>query len=82
MRTCPLLCLIALSWWCRKWRAVSHPLNANPFPGSLLNYKARLRLHEVTVDNKSFLQLECSFETEHEVRTQLAFQILFLCSMT
>ena len=53
-----------------------------PFPGSLLNYKARLRLHEVTVDNKSFLQLECSFETEHEVRTQLAFQILFLCSMT
>ena len=51
---------------------MSHPLNANPFPGSLLNYKARLRLHEVTVDNKSFLQLECSFETEHEVRTGIA----------
>ena len=52
---------------------VSHPLNANPFPGSLLDYRARLRLHEITVDNKTFLQLECSFETEYEVRTNMAF---------
>ena len=51
---------------------VSHSLNANPFPGSLLNYKAKLRLHEVTNENKTFLQLDCSFETEHEVRTEMA----------
>ena len=46
---------------------VSHPLNANPFPGSLLNYKAKLRLYDVTVERQTFMQLECSFETEHQV---------------
>ncbi len=46
---------------------VSHPLNANPFPGSLLNYKAKLRLYDVTVARQTFMQLECSFETEHQV---------------
>lgn len=54
---------------CRKWRVVSHPLNANPYLGSLLNYRAKLRLQEVTVENKTFVQLHCSFETEHEVST-------------
>ena len=59
--------------YCRKWRVVSHPLNANPFPASLLNYKAKLRLHEVTVDNQTFIEQECSFETEHEVRKKYLF---------
>ena len=50
---------------------VSHLLNANPFPGSLLNYKAKLRLYDVTVERQTFMQLECSFETEHQVGLQL-----------
>ena len=70
----PTICTImaAGSWLrvgalgCRKWQVVSHPLNANPFPGSLLNYKAKLRLYDVTVERQTFMQLECSFETEHQ----------------
>ena len=46
---------------------ISHALNANPFPGSLLNYRAKLRLYDVTVERQTFMQLECSFETEHQV---------------
>ncbi len=60
---------------CRKWRVVSHPLNANPFSGSLLNYKAKLRLQDVTVENKTFVQLHCSFQTEHEVSMLICVQI-------
>ena len=54
---------------------VSHPLNANPYLGSLLNYRAKLRLQEVTVENRTFVQLHCSFETEHKVSTLSSVKI-------
>ena len=52
---------------CRKWRVISHPLNTNPFPGSFLNYRGRLRLREVTLNNLTLVELEGGFDTEHAV---------------
>ena len=46
---------------------ISHPLNTNPFPGSFLNYRGRLRLREVTLNNLTLVELEGSFDTEHAV---------------
>jgi hypothetical protein len=57
---------------CRKWRVISHPLNSNPFPGSFLNYKARMRLVPVTMQGGALLDYEGEFETEHAVRSALA----------
>ena len=53
---------------CRKWRVISHPLNSNPFPGSFLNYKARMRLVGVTMQQVCVLDYEGEFDTEHSVR--------------
>lgn len=52
---------------CSKWRVISHPLNTNPFPGSFLNYKAKIRLRDVTISNVTFLEIEAEFDTEHMV---------------
>ena len=52
---------------CRRWRVISHPLNTNPFPGSFLNCKARLRLRDVTISKVTMLELENEFDTEHMV---------------
>lgn len=51
----------------RKWRVISHPLNTNPFPGSFLNYKAKIRLRDVTISTATFLEIEAEFDTEHTV---------------
>ena len=51
----------------RKWRVISHPLNTNPFPGSFLNYRGRLRLRDVTINNLTLVELEGGFDTEHAV---------------
>lgn len=48
---------------------ISHPLNSNPFPGSFLNYKARMRLVPVTMQAACVLDYEGEFDTEHSVRT-------------
>ncbi len=40
----------------RSWRIVSHSLNSNPYPGAFLNYRATLRLAEVTLDSSTFLE--------------------------
>ncbi|EIE20414.1 hypothetical protein COCSUDRAFT_43861 [Coccomyxa subellipsoidea C-169] len=48
-----------------KWRVISHPLNTNPFPGSFLNYKAKIRLRDVTISTATFLEIEAEFDTEH-----------------
>ena len=52
----------------RKWRVISHPLNTNPFPGSFLNYKGRMRLIGVTMQTLTLLEFEGAFDTEHMVR--------------
>ena len=52
---------------CRKWRVISHPLNTNPFPGSFLNYKGRLRLRDVSINNLTLVELDGGFDTEHAV---------------
>ena len=54
---------------CRKWRVISHPLNTNPFPGSFLNYRGRLRLRDVTINGLTLVELEGAFDTEHTVST-------------
>ena len=51
----------------RKWRVISHPLNTNPFPGSFLNYKGRMRLIGVTMQTLTLLEIEGAFDTEHMV---------------
>ena len=51
----------------RKWRVISHPLNTNPFPGSFLNYRGKLRLRDVTINNLTLVELEGGFDTEHAV---------------
>ncbi len=63
---------------CRKWRVISHPLNTNPFPGSFLNYRGRLRLREVTLNNLTLVELEGGFDTEHAVSSpSFPFPFLF-----
>lgn len=47
---------------------ISHPLNTNPFPGSFLNGKSKLRLRDVTISNVTMLELEGEFDTEHMVQ--------------
>ena len=47
---------------------ISHPLNTNPFPGSFLNYKGRMRLVGVTMQTLTLLEFEGAFDTEHMVR--------------
>lgn len=51
----------------RKWRVISHPLNTNPFPGSFLNYKGRMRLIGVTMQALTLVEFEGAFDTEHMV---------------
>ena len=51
----------------RKWRVISHPLNTNPFPGSFLNYRGKLRLRDVTINNLTMVEMEGGFDTEHAV---------------
>ncbi len=34
---------------CREWHIISHPLATNPFPASLLNCKASIRLVPVLI---------------------------------
>lgn len=52
---------------CRKWRVISHPLNTNPFPGSFLNCRGRLRLRDVSINNLTLVELDGGFDTEHTV---------------
>ena len=52
----------------RKWRVISHQLNTNPFPGSFLNYKGRMRLTAVTMQALTLVEFEGAFDTEHMVR--------------
>lgn len=58
---------------CRKWRVISHPLNTNPFPGSFLNYKGRLRLRDVSINNLTLVELDGGFDTEHTVSIFVIF---------
>ncbi|KAK9821593.1 hypothetical protein WJX81_002665 [Elliptochloris bilobata] len=47
------------------WRIVSHSLNTNPYPAAFLNYRATMRLAEVTLDGSTFVEWECSFDTDY-----------------
>ena len=40
----------------RSWRIVSHQLNTNPYPAAFLNYRATIRLAEVTIEGSTFVE--------------------------
>jgi len=40
----------------RSWRIISHSLNSNPYPVAFLNYRATLRLAEVTLGSSTFIE--------------------------
>ena len=52
---------------CRKYKLISHPLNTNPFPGAFLNFRAAVRLHEVTRSAATFMEWTGEFDTEPQV---------------
>ena len=50
---------------------LSHPSNTNPFPGPFLNFRATVRVLEVTLGNRSFVEIEANFDTVAEVSSSL-----------
>ena len=40
----------------RSWRIVSHQLNTNPYPAAFLNYRATMRLAEITIEGSTYAE--------------------------
>ena len=50
---------------CREWHIISHPLATNPFPASILNCKASIRVVPVLIPgNQSFVDWKIDLLTE------------------
>ena len=50
---------------CREWHIISHPLATNPFPASILNCKASIRVVPVLIPgNQSFVDYKVELLTE------------------
>ena len=42
----------------RSWRIMSHQLNTNPYPAAFLNYRATMRLAEITIEGSTYVECD------------------------